>query len=338
MVLVKPAIAKAAETQIRRSFDQLDEQLWLIQKEYNKTKAAAKDQPPEETANMMNMYVQAVQKRLIELKEKSQEKSKDIKVLKVLLYYNVTNMRSISPTPRRPQSSPMFIFRAVSPPKSPNIARWLVKERNGVLPSSISAQPKQLLISQPPRRSLASRLTRTHALVSMTVRELQPPLEHMESKILVSVQEVLQLVIHHWIPAVTTVHHQTPVTMEVNSPLADSKRDHEVAVISPIRVTDISLEWPILRIRCERRLSKMISRVLKWGNTTLLGLNYLKIRFRWVRKILALHLRIHLVQSFNFKLFCFKKYTEFSIKGFEEGWVWSGWRWSNLEVLNVSFT
>ena len=28
--------------------------------------------------------------------------------------------------------------------------------------------------------------------------------------------------------------------------------------------------------------------------------------------------RIHLVQSFNFKLFWFKKYTEFSIKGFEE--------------------
>jgi Family of unknown function (DUF5923)/Protein of unknown function (DUF4449) len=192
--LVKPAIAKAAETHIRRSFDQLDEQLWLVQKEYNKTKEAAKDQPPEEAANVIKMYVQAAQKRLTELKQKSQEKSKDTKVL---LYYSVTNMRSILPTPRRPQSSPMFIFRAVSLPRPLNIARWFVKERNGVLPSSISAQPEQLPISQPPGRLLASRLTRTHALVSMTVRELQLPLENMEPKILFSMQKVLQLVIRH---------------------------------------------------------------------------------------------------------------------------------------------
>lgn len=80
MGIIKPAIVKAAETQIRKSFDQLDEQLWLVQKEYNKTKEAAKDQPPEETPSMLSMYLQAIQKRIIELKEKSKEKTSDVKV------------------------------------------------------------------------------------------------------------------------------------------------------------------------------------------------------------------------------------------------------------------
>jgi len=80
MVVVKPAIAKAAEVQIRRSFDQLDEQMWLVQKEYNKAKEAAKDQPPEETANMINMYVQAIEKRITQLKDDAKNKSSDVKV------------------------------------------------------------------------------------------------------------------------------------------------------------------------------------------------------------------------------------------------------------------
>src|SRR5271170_5956835 len=53
MAVVKPAVAKAAEVQIRRTFDKLDEQMWLVQNEYNKAKEAAKDQSPEESSNMI---------------------------------------------------------------------------------------------------------------------------------------------------------------------------------------------------------------------------------------------------------------------------------------------
>jgi Family of unknown function (DUF5923)/Protein of unknown function (DUF4449) len=70
MGLVKPAVAKAAEVQIRRSFDRLDEQLWLIQNEYNKAKAEAKDQSPEDNVGMGKMYWQAIQKRISEIRAK----------------------------------------------------------------------------------------------------------------------------------------------------------------------------------------------------------------------------------------------------------------------------
>ena len=80
MGVVKPAIAKAAEVQIRKSFDQLDEQMWLVQKEYNKAKEAAKDQPPEETANMLKMYINAIEKRITTLKEEAQKKTSNTKV------------------------------------------------------------------------------------------------------------------------------------------------------------------------------------------------------------------------------------------------------------------
>ena len=80
MGVVKPAIAKAAEIQIRRSFDQLDEQLWLVQNEYNKAKEAAKDQPPEETPSMLSMYVQAIAETYHRAQGKSKVKTSDVKV------------------------------------------------------------------------------------------------------------------------------------------------------------------------------------------------------------------------------------------------------------------
>src|SRR5579862_4645742 len=79
MGVVKPAIQKAAEIQIRRSFDKLDEQMWLVQKEYNKAKEAAKNQPPEETQNMVKMYIDAIQKRFTEARQKAQEKKPNAK-------------------------------------------------------------------------------------------------------------------------------------------------------------------------------------------------------------------------------------------------------------------
>ena len=80
MSVVKPAISKAAEVQIRRSFDQLDEQIWLVQKEYDKAKEATKDQRPEETVNVINLYIQAIEKRMIQFKDDAKRKSSDIKV------------------------------------------------------------------------------------------------------------------------------------------------------------------------------------------------------------------------------------------------------------------
>ena len=80
MGVVKAVIAKVAEFQIRKSFDQLDEQMWLVQNEYDKAKDAAKDEPPERTANMVKMYIQAIQKRIIELKEEAEKKSSSTKV------------------------------------------------------------------------------------------------------------------------------------------------------------------------------------------------------------------------------------------------------------------
>src|SRR5208282_4867036 len=82
MSVVKPAISKAAEVQIRRSFEQLDEQMWLVQKEYKKAKEAAKEQPPEETANVINMYIQAIEKRITQIKEDA-KKSSDLKVCSI---------------------------------------------------------------------------------------------------------------------------------------------------------------------------------------------------------------------------------------------------------------
>ena len=101
MGVVKPAIAKAAEVQIRKSFDQLDEQMWLVQKEYNKAKEAAKDQPPEETANMLKMYIDAIEKRITTLKEQAQKKTSNTKVLPffhmdLTLKVNVANTRETS--------------------------------------------------------------------------------------------------------------------------------------------------------------------------------------------------------------------------------------------------
>jgi len=66
------AIAKAAEIQIRRSFDQLDQQLRVIRNEYKKAREASKDQPPEEPVNILLIYLQSTEKRVRELRANSQ--------------------------------------------------------------------------------------------------------------------------------------------------------------------------------------------------------------------------------------------------------------------------
>jgi hypothetical protein len=114
MAVVKPAIAKAAEIQIRRTFDQLDEQLWLVQDEYTKAKESAKDQSPEETQNMMNMYVQAIQKRFTQLREKAHEKKGSTKVLSLqvrLIVGQCCDYQGDFIVPQRP-SSRWYLFRS----------------------------------------------------------------------------------------------------------------------------------------------------------------------------------------------------------------------------------
>ena len=77
MAVIRPAIVKAAEARIRKSFDQLDEQLWLIQNEYNKAKEAAENQPPQDTENMVNMYIHAIQRHFTGVKAQGKRKTPD---------------------------------------------------------------------------------------------------------------------------------------------------------------------------------------------------------------------------------------------------------------------
>jgi Family of unknown function (DUF5923)/Protein of unknown function (DUF4449) len=167
LAVVKPAVAKAAEIQIRKSFDKLDEQLWLVQNEYNKAKDAAKDQPPEETSNMVNMYIQAIQKRITEIKEKAKEKTPDAKVCYPFTSFLI--YRLILQLPRRLHYSPTSISQVVFPPRPPSTARWLVRDLNGDLQSSISAQLKPLPISPNPRRLPANLLINQAVALSTTV-------------------------------------------------------------------------------------------------------------------------------------------------------------------------
>src|SRR5271170_2027601 len=167
MGVMKPAISKAAETQIRKSFDQLDEQMWLVQKEYNKAKEAAKDQPPEGTANMVKMYINAIEKRITDLKEKSEKKTSNTKVIPFVCI--MLTLRLTSPILEKPHSSRTSNFPAVSQRKPPSIVRWLVRVTNGDLQFSTLGPLKHPPTSRHPRRLLAGHLIRTRERQSTIV-------------------------------------------------------------------------------------------------------------------------------------------------------------------------
>jgi hypothetical protein len=80
MGIIKPVITKAAEVQIRRTFDKLDEQMYLVNQEYKKAREAAQNQSPDESTNMINQYIQAVQKRYTDAKANAKDKAPDAKV------------------------------------------------------------------------------------------------------------------------------------------------------------------------------------------------------------------------------------------------------------------
>lgn len=84
MSILKPAITKAAEVQIRTSFDQIDEQLWLVQSEYNKAKEDAEKQSSEESPNAANMYIQAIQRRFSKLRENKKQTTPNAKACPVI--------------------------------------------------------------------------------------------------------------------------------------------------------------------------------------------------------------------------------------------------------------
>jgi hypothetical protein len=153
MAVVKPAIQKAAEIQIRRTFDKVDEQMWLVQKEYTKAKEAAKNQPPEEAQNMIKMYINAIEKRITELRDKADEKKPDAKVFPSEA---ITNHSLMSLPTRRNRSSPTSISQVVFRAKLPNTDKWLVKARNGDLLSLTLAPPRRPPMSPHPRRSHAN--------------------------------------------------------------------------------------------------------------------------------------------------------------------------------------
>jgi hypothetical protein len=106
MGIMKPLIAKVAEVQIRKSFDQVDEQLYAVQKEYEKAKDKAQDQSPEESTNMINQYIEAIQTRFNEKKEKAKEKAPDAKVYgRQNRAYNQVNIATTKETSMFPKVS-----------------------------------------------------------------------------------------------------------------------------------------------------------------------------------------------------------------------------------------
>jgi Protein of unknown function (DUF4449)/Family of unknown function (DUF5923) len=106
MGIMKPLIVKAAEVQIRKSFDQVDEQLYAVQKEYEKARDKAQDQSPEESANMVNQYIQAIQTRFNEKKEKAKEKAPQPKVCGLQNHaYNQVNIATTKETSMFPKIS-----------------------------------------------------------------------------------------------------------------------------------------------------------------------------------------------------------------------------------------
>ena len=244
MVLVKPAIANN-----KHRFAGLLINWTNNCGSYRRSTTKPKHQPPEETANMM-IYLRTSGPGNVSC-DSRRNRRRDRRISKYSRYSStimLTNMRSISPTPRRPQSSPMFIFRAVSPPKSPNIARWLVKERNGVLHLRSRDSRSNFCISQPQDHSQVASPEHTR----FRWGELQPPLEHTESKILVSVGGATT---GYTSLNSGSYNSASPNTSNNGSQFASSgfEKGSRSGGNSQIRVTDVGLEWPILRIRCEQQ-------------------------------------------------------------------------------------
>jgi len=91
--VMRPAIQKAAEIQIRNSFDQLDREVYQVYADAQKTiKAAQESDDPQEAGQMFQSYIQAIQKRLIALKEKQSDTKVNIAASKYSSMFKNINL------------------------------------------------------------------------------------------------------------------------------------------------------------------------------------------------------------------------------------------------------
>lgn len=77
--VMRPAIEKAIEKQIKDNFEKADAFAYSIYQEVNRGKEAAK-QDPEQAANIYQRYVNAFQQKMTEKKKKAEQKSKNTDV------------------------------------------------------------------------------------------------------------------------------------------------------------------------------------------------------------------------------------------------------------------
>lgn len=77
--VLRPAIQKAAEKQLKDQFNMFDQLLYQIQKEADRALEAVKDQP-EETPNIYKRYVDAAQKQILQGRKKVEAVAADKKV------------------------------------------------------------------------------------------------------------------------------------------------------------------------------------------------------------------------------------------------------------------
>jgi hypothetical protein len=79
--VMRPAIQKVAEVQIRKNIQQLDEMLFSVHQEAKKAEQQAKDNPdPENIQNIYSRYASAAQRKFTNAKQKKDEVAADKKV------------------------------------------------------------------------------------------------------------------------------------------------------------------------------------------------------------------------------------------------------------------
>ena len=208
----------------------------------------------------------------------------------------------MSQPPRRLHCSLTSIFQVVSLPKPPSTNKWLVKETNGALPSSILDPPKHLPISPSPRRLPGNLLINTHAQPLMIVRvQLQtikastpataPPPNPSATR------NTVPAILHPTLDPTPVTPRWTLVDTRVVEPVEDSFLPVDSAAVKTLMATNHAAASP--QIRWELPSNKTNSRELMLASTMSLDLNYLKIQFRChtpVPRIHMSHLRTPLVK------------------------------------------
>jgi len=78
MSIMKPAIAKAAEVQIRKSLQDADSYLYSLYKEVQKEKRRVENKPADEKVGELKMYTNMIQRRFNESKEQKKRRAEEV--------------------------------------------------------------------------------------------------------------------------------------------------------------------------------------------------------------------------------------------------------------------